>query len=144
MAFPSESPLNRFPVLRYDAGRFEGFDEASAPSEDPSDLPAGSADMEVNGLGSVPNLSFYQSMRTASPAAKPADLPPENSALAPKDSIEISAAGQAFDVSSAAPSLRAERLAQIKAAIEDGSYDTPERLEAALDRMFSRLGLLDD
>ena len=37
--------------------------------------------------------------------------------------------------------LRAERLAQIKEAIENGAYDTDEKLEAALLRMFDSLGI---
>jgi len=33
--------------------------------------------------------------------------------------------------------IRQERIAQIKAAIADGTYDTDEKLEAAFMRMFS-------
>lgn len=34
-------------------------------------------------------------------------------------------------------SIREERIVQIKAAIANGTYETPEKLEAALEKMFS-------
>ena len=36
--------------------------------------------------------------------------------------------------------LRARRLAEIRAAIENGSYETTERLEAALSRFLAEVG----
>ena len=43
------------------------------------------------------------------------------------------------------PDIRQERLAQIKAAIENGTYDTDEKLEAALSKLFNSIGVdLDD
>jgi negative regulator of flagellin synthesis FlgM len=39
-----------------------------------------------------------------------------------------------------APEVRAERLAQIKAAIEAGTYETPEKLEAALSKLLDEIG----
>ncbi len=144
MAFPSESPLNRFPVLRYDCPVHDGIDGARASSSVPSDPPAGTADMEVNGLGAIRNIVFPKPLGPAAPTSKPASLPSEASALSPRDTVEISEAGRSSPSGAGVNSLRAERLAQIKAAIEDGSYDTPERFDAALDRMFSRLGLWDE
>jgi negative regulator of flagellin synthesis FlgM len=37
------------------------------------------------------------------------------------------------------PEIRAERLAQIKAEIADGTYDTDEKMSVALDRLFAGL-----
>ncbi len=39
---------------------------------------------------------------------------------------------------------RALRLAQIKAAIEAGDYETEDKLDAALSRLFEEIGLEDD
>jgi hypothetical protein len=36
--------------------------------------------------------------------------------------------------------IRRELVARVRAAIADGSYDTPERFEAALDRLFLQTG----
>ena len=50
-----------------------------------------------------------------------------------------------LDQLSQSPDIRQERLAQIKAAIENGTYDTDEKLEAALGKMFDTMGIdLDD
>jgi anti-sigma28 factor (negative regulator of flagellin synthesis) len=35
--------------------------------------------------------------------------------------------------------VRSERLAQIKSAIDAGTYDTPEKLEAALSKMLGQV-----
>ena len=52
--------------------------------------------------------------------------------MTPKDELELSAAGRALDRVGDSPEVRAERLAQIKEAIDNGSYDTDEKLDAAL------------
>ena len=57
----------------------------------------------------------------------------------PKDAVEISSAGQLLDKLSKSPQVRAERLAQIKAAIDAGQYDTDEKLEAALMNLFQSM-----
>jgi anti-sigma28 factor (negative regulator of flagellin synthesis) len=44
-----------------------------------------------------------------------------------------------LDKLSKSPQVRAERLAQIKAAIDSGHYDTDEKLEAALMNMFQSM-----
>jgi len=42
--------------------------------------------------------------------------------------------------SAAADPLRADRLARLRAMIDDGSYETEERLEAAVSRLLSSIG----
>lgn len=49
-----------------------------------------------------------------------------------------------LDDLSQSSAVRAERLAQIKADIEAGTYETPEKLEAALSKMLGELGLDDN
>jgi negative regulator of flagellin synthesis FlgM len=44
-----------------------------------------------------------------------------------------------LDDASRTPGVREQRLAQIKAAIEAGTYETPEKLEIALNRMLDQL-----
>jgi negative regulator of flagellin synthesis FlgM len=59
----------------------------------------------------------------------------------PKDEVEISAVGKMLDDASRTPGVREQRLAEIKAAIEAGTYETPEKLELALNRMVEQLKL---
>ena len=63
--------------------------------------------------------------------------------VSPKDEVEISAVGKLLDDASRTPGIREQRLAEIKAAIEAGSYETPEKLEMALNRMVDQLKLDD-
>lgn len=95
--------------------------------------------MDVSGIGSA---SGATPLRGVSPtASQPAAAP---SVTAPQDELEISSAGKMLDRLSESPEVRAERLAQIKEAIDNGAYDTDEKLEAALSRMFDSLGLDDE
>jgi anti-sigma28 factor (negative regulator of flagellin synthesis) len=55
----------------------------------------------------------------------------------PRDEVDISEASRVLDELNRNSELRAERLAKIKAAIEDGTYETPEKLEAALRKMIA-------
>ncbi len=54
----------------------------------------------------------------------------------PKDELDISPLAKKL---AEAGDLRQARLAQIKAAIEAGEYETPEKLEAAVDRLLDKL-----
>ena len=94
--------------------------------------------MDVNGIssisGSLPiskqigpsNTNFKQT-----PASKPIS--------SPQDELEISSAGRMLDEMTNNSDMRAERLAQIKAAIDDGTYDTDEKLDAALSRLLDQI-----
>ena len=95
-------------------------------------------DMDVSGIGSVHGSGPVRSANPASasgPAQQASPSAPQ-SITSPQDELEISAAGQMLDRLSETPDVRAERIAQIKEAIENGDYDTDEKLEAALSRMF--------
>lgn len=95
--------------------------------------------MHVNGLGSVPNIP-------SSPRANsPQPIDPQNPAEPKRseDGGEIPAeslSGEGGEASDA----RELRLAQIKAAIEAGEYETQDKLDAALSRLFEELRLEDD
>ena len=104
----------------------------------------GWADMDVSGLGSVQGAGPVRpaTSANATSAGKPLEAP---AATTPKDELELSAVGVAMDRVGETPEMRAERLAQIKEAIDNGSYETDEKLDAALSRMFDSFGIdLDD
>ena len=54
------------------------------------------------------------------PVAKPSS---------PRDELELSAAGKMLDQLGQTPNVRQERIAQIKEAIANGTYDTDEKLK---------------
>ena len=59
----------------------------------------------------------------------------QNAKSVPVDSLEISAEAQMLSTSSATD-IRADRVADLRAQIASGEYETPEKLEAAVSRMF--------
>ena len=59
----------------------------------------------------------------------------QNANSVPVDSLEISAEAQMLSTSSATD-IRADRVANLRAQIASGEYETPEKLEAAVSRMF--------
>jgi negative regulator of flagellin synthesis FlgM len=54
-----------------------------------------------------------------------------------QDTVTISVDG--VRAAESAADIRFDRVNAIKAAIADGSYETPEKLDAALDRLLDRL-----
>jgi flagellar biosynthesis anti-sigma factor FlgM len=120
--------LNRATVLRYDSRHEDG---TMLSSLERTNRQVGSADMDVQGPGSVQRTSSVQ--RSVPSGQTKSVRPTDSTAVStPKDAVEISSAGQLLDKLSKSPEIRAERLAQIKADIASGKYDTDEKLEAAM------------
>lgn len=92
--------------------------------------------MEVRGLNSLGGTAPVS--RTApTTAGGPAVA---TSPTTPRDDVEISAVSRMLDDASRTSGVREQRLEQIKAAIEAGTYETPEKLEIALERMLEQIG----
>ena len=58
---------------------------------------------------------------------------------APRDRVEISPIGRMLDGVSRLPEIRHEKVEEIRNQIAAGVYETPEKLELALDRMIDEL-----
>ena len=61
------------------------------------------------------------------------------SAGTPRDQVEISPLGQMLDGISRLPEIRHERVMEIRRQIAEGTYETPAKLELALDRLLEEL-----
>lgn len=96
--------------------------------------------MEVNGPGPIQPAFPVQRTQSAASVPAPAATPP----AFPQDEVEISSAGKMLDKLAQSSAVRAERLAQIQAAIADGTYETPQKLEAALERLLDEIRQDDD
>lgn len=132
MSFPLKHRLKRGLIFRYDSRHDDGNTPSSPERTNrlEASRPQGSADMEVQGPSSIQrNVPVGPSKPVKPPANSPASAP---ATPPPKDAVEISSAGQMLDKLSKSPAVRAERLAQIKADIASGKYDTDEKLEAAM------------
>jgi negative regulator of flagellin synthesis FlgM len=91
--------------------------------------------MEVHGLGPVKGPLPVGQTRPAKEISPPSEAKP----VAPRDEVEISSAGKMLETLHQTSEVRAERLAQIKAAIEAGEYETPEKIEAAISRLLAEI-----
>ena len=58
---------------------------------------------------------------------------------AARDQVEISPLGQMLDGISLLPEIRHEKVEEIRRQLAAGTYETPAKLELALDRMLDEL-----
>lgn len=56
------------------------------------------------------------------------------------DDVDVSKKAQLLDQLSHDPEIRAERLARIRAEIANGTYETTEKLERAVERLLREIG----
>jgi hypothetical protein len=96
----------------------------------------GEAVMEVTGAGFVGGAGGVRPVQfTGVPSAAPG-VDPLN---APQDEVVISPAARLLQSQDVGAAARAERLAEIRAQISQGVYDTPEKLALAVDRLVQDL-----
>lgn len=133
------SRLNESSRLGYHSG---GAEFADSSAKFVIRTQEGISDMDVRGLGSV-HRAFP--VRSVTPSSAGLESTVANRPSSPRDALEISSAGKMLDQLSQTTDMRQERLARIKEAIENGTYDTDAKLEAAMERMLGALGYdLDD
>jgi anti-sigma28 factor (negative regulator of flagellin synthesis) len=136
----TQSRLNRLPLVSYDPC---GLVTELSVSRNRFDrhIKEAQTNMDVSGIGSV---SGGVPTRAVSPITSVSQPSTASAVESPRDQLEISSAGKMLDRLSETPEVRADRLAQIKEAIENGAYDTDEKLEAALSKMIDSIGLSHD
>jgi anti-sigma28 factor (negative regulator of flagellin synthesis) len=81
------------------------------------------------GLGGVKGVEAAQAATASAPQQGVGEV---------HDAVTLSV--DAVKAAGAAGDIRFDRVAAIKAAIADGSYETPDKLDIALDRLLDRLG----
>ncbi len=91
--------------------------------------------MEIYGAGGTQGPApIYPRLASFSVESGPAIQ-----AQAPRDQVEISPLGQLLDGIGQLPEIRHEKVEEIRRQIASGVYETPEKLEVALDRLFDEL-----
>ena len=91
--------------------------------------------MQINGPSGVNGASqINQSMKTHSSPNVPA-----NANLNPVDQLDLSSQAQMIDSLADVSGIRAERVAEIKAQIANGVYETPEKLELTVERLLDEI-----
>ena len=91
------------------------------------------------------------SIQGSKPANRSNAIPAEDttvsSDLAPVDQLDLSPEAQALSASSdagnvqqASSDIRTDKVAALRRAIADGTYDTEDRMSAALDKLLEKIG----
>jgi negative regulator of flagellin synthesis FlgM len=70
-------------------------------------------------------------------ASKPAALP-ESAPI--RDELEISDAARLMEQTQGIPDIRQDRVDAIRAQLAEGTYETQEKLEIALERLLDEIG----
>lgn len=92
--------------------------------------------MEVHGPGSLGGPNPISPPNSTQPQASPTPEPPGQ----PRDEVEISEMGKLLDDLSRTSDIRQERVAEVRRAIEAGEYETPEKLQVAVERLLKDIG----
>ncbi len=91
--------------------------------------------MQITNSFGIGSASSIQGTNRSNAIAQPAALENSSSILNPQDQVEFSPEAQAILAGEGAETEnRTERIAEIRRQIADGSYDTDEKISAALDR----------
>ena len=91
----------------------------------------------MTSINPIHSAGVIQPARTTGSAssAKPA---PQTSSQ-PADTVEISLQAKVASQLANVPPIRADLVARVKAEIQAGTYETPEKLNAALDGLLKEL-----
>lgn len=92
--------------------------------------------MKIHGIGPVHGPHSIQGPQRPQ-IARP---PQQSRATAGVDQVDISPKAQILSQVRDIPEIRTERVAEIRAAIESGVYETDEKLDIALDRLLDEIG----
>ena len=87
----------------------------------------------------IQGINFVHAPQNVSGPHRIAATPPTSS-LGEVDQLDISPTADLASRALDAPATRADRVAQIRSAIESGSYDTDDKLSMALDRLLDEIG----
>jgi negative regulator of flagellin synthesis FlgM len=93
--------------------------------------------MEVHGPGSLARPSPVLQPQSVQAARAPETA---NPAMQAGDHVEISEMGRILDEISRVPDVRADKVAELRHAIQAGTYETPEKLEIAVERLLADIG----
>lgn len=90
--------------------------------------------MEIRPTGGVSGSDPIQPKRRTPPVA------PSNSvSSASGDHVQISEVARLLSRLQSVPDVRSERISEVRAAIEKGNYDTPDKVKTAVNRIFDDL-----
>jgi negative regulator of flagellin synthesis FlgM len=115
--------------------RFDPWMSAEFPADGLSSSEFG----EVNAMQIYGSHQIHGVHNPKSPHA-PRTASPSSARVAPQDQVEISAAAEAAIEASEEGGIRADLVARVRQEIASGTYETPDKLDMALDRLLDQIG----
>lgn len=94
-------------------------------------------DMDVSGAGAVGGAAPVRPVHLS--PTQGVEGAQSHGIEAPQDEVQISSAARALSQMEAGSQIHEARLAEIRAAIADGSYESLDKLDAAVDRLIEAL-----
>lgn len=76
----------------------------------------------------------------SSPHVRTGGAEPVGSTASPQDELQISDAGRLVDLANQVPDIRQDRVNSIRAQLAAGTYETPDKLDVALNRFLDEVG----
>ncbi len=73
-------------------------------------------------------------------SSKPADQVPSADSAPIRDEVDISDAARLIEQTQAMPEIRQDRVDAIRAQIAEGTYETQEKLDIAVERLLDEIG----
>jgi len=83
-------------------------------------------------------LSAVKGLEAAQAAEQATEVTSRQGVTEVHDAVTLST--EAVRAAESGSDIRMDKVAALRAAIADGSYETPEKLDIALDRLLERLG----
>lgn len=90
---------------------------------------------EIGPIGGGASASGAPRPRQIDPAERPGQQAQPRAARRGEDRVEVSALAQSMSRGNQESPVRQDLIDRVRGEIEAGTYDTPERLDAAIDRI---------
>ena len=90
-------------------------------------------------IGPINSVNAAQSIKPTSAGRATSAAQSTSSTTQPADTVEISLQAKVASTLANVPPIRADLVARVKSEIQAGTYETPEKLDAALDGLMKEL-----
>jgi negative regulator of flagellin synthesis FlgM len=92
--------------------------------------------MQIHGVN---QLHGAQAINAPHAVARTDSAAATTRSAATADVVDISETGRLLEMAAQLPDIRADRVAQLRAQIADGGYDTAEKLDLAVERLLDEI-----
>lgn len=92
-------------------------------------------------MAEIPSISSSAGVRPVAPKVSSRSSGSSQPAPEQGDTVEISPRARLASLISQVPEVRSDLVARVRAEIDAGTYETPEKLDIAVERLLDDLGV---